>query len=142
MARYVKESFVLSDGTPAKKGHKIAVTSTHFREESNHKNADTWDPYRWVRMRDDPERHNAAHLVATTPEHNAFGHGQHSCPGRFFAANEIKVALLGILIKYDFELPENVEPQVYENGSNLISDPMASLRFRRRDAEINLDAEV
>ncbi|KAJ4154107.1 hypothetical protein LMH87_010570 [Akanthomyces muscarius] len=139
MARLVKESFTLEDGTPLKKGQKLGVTSTHFRDASNHENPDTWDPYRFVRMRDDPERQNAAHLVSTTPEHNAFGHGQHACPGRFFAANEIKVALLGILIKYDFELPENVESQVYENGLSLVSDPMVALRFRRREAEIDLD---
>ncbi|OAQ97573.1 hypothetical protein LLEC1_01206 [Akanthomyces lecanii] len=139
MARLVKESFTLEDGTPLKKGRKIGVTSTHFRDASNHENPDTWDPYRFVRMRDDPERQNAAHLVSTTPEHNAFGHGQHACPGRFFAANEIKVALLGILIKYDFELPENVESRVYENGLSLVSDPMVALRFRRREAEIDLD---
>ncbi len=139
MVRLVKEGFTLSDGTTLKKGQKLGVTSTHFRDAANHENPDKWDPYRFVRMRDDPERQNAAHLVSTTPEHNAFGHGQHACPGRFFAANEIKVALLGILIKYDFELPEKVDPQVYENGLTLVSDPMAALRFRRREAEIDLD---
>lgn len=139
MARIVKEGFVLSDGTVLKKGQKIAVTSTHFRSASNHENPDTWDPYRFVRMRENPATQNASHLVSTTPEHNAFGHGQHACPGRFFAANEIKVALLGILIKYDFELPENVEPRVYENGTALVSDPISCLRFRRREAEIDLD---
>ncbi|KAJ6784660.1 hypothetical protein PWT90_03223 [Aphanocladium album] len=141
MVRLVKEGFTLSDGTVLRKGSKIGVTSTHFRDASNHENPDEWDPYRFVRMRDDPERQNAAHLVSTTAEHNAFGHGQHACPGRFFAANEIKVALLGILIKYDFELPKDVNPQVYENGLTLVSDPMTSLRFRRREAEIDLDME-
>lgn len=139
MARHIRESFVLSDGTVLKKGGKVAVTATNMRDAANHENPDTWDPYRFVRMRDDPAKHNAAHLVSTTPEHTAFGHGQHACPGRFFAANEIKVALLGILIKYDIELPENVAPQVYESGAMLVSDPISSLRFRRREAEIDLD---
>ncbi|KAJ6779996.1 hypothetical protein PWT90_06880 [Aphanocladium album] len=141
MRRKVKESFTLSNGVHLTKGQRVSITSTNLRDPSNHKNPDTWDPYRFVRMRDDPVRHNAAHLVSTAPEHMAFGHGQHACPGRFFAANEIKVALLGIVIKYDFELPENVDPQVYENGVSLVSDPMASLRFRRRQAEVNLDLE-
>lgn len=139
MVRLVKENFTLEDGTKLKKGSKVGVTSTHLRAASNHENPDTWDPYRFVRMREDAKRQNAAHLVSTAPEHNAFGHGQHACPGRFFAANEIKVALLGILIKYDFELPADTNPMVYENGFTLISDPMAKLRFRRREAEIDLD---
>lgn len=139
MIRFIKESFTLSDGTRLRKGEKLGVTLTHLRAASNHADPDRWDAYRWVRMRDDPARQNAAHLVSTTPEHSAFGHGQHACPGRFFAANEIKVALLGILIKYDFELPADTLPQVYENGLSLVSDPMVSMRFRRRDAEIDLD---
>lgn len=92
-------------------------------------------------MRDDPVRQKAAHLVSTTPEHNAFGYGQHACPGRFFAANEIKIALIGILIKYDFKLPKDANPKVYENGVRLVSDPMATLKFRRREAEIDLNIE-
>lgn len=139
MARVVTESLTLQDGTHFKKGARLGVTSTHFREASIYENPEVWDPYRFVRMRDDPAKQNMAHLVSTTPEHNAFGHGQHACPGRFFAANEIKVALLGILIKYDFELPDNADPRVYESGVSLVSDPMVSLRFRRREAEIDLD---
>ncbi|OAA36046.1 trichothecene C-8 hydroxylase [Beauveria brongniartii RCEF 3172] len=139
MTRLVKENFVLSDGTPLKKGQKIAVTSTNMRDKTNYANPDEWDPYRFVKMRDDPVKQNAAHLVSTSVDHNAFGLGQHACPGRFFAANEIKVALVSILIKYDFELPADVSPQIYENGLALVSDPLAKLRFRRRVAEIDLD---
>ncbi|KAM3455059.1 hypothetical protein MY3296_002629 [Beauveria thailandica] len=139
MTRLVKESFVLSDGTPLKKGQKIAVTSTNMRDKTNYANPDEWDPYRFVKMRDDPVKQNAAHLVSMSVDHNAFGLGQHACPGRFFAANEIKVALVSILIKYDFELPADVSPQIYENGLALVSDPLAKLRFRRRVAEIDLD---
>ncbi|OAA55755.1 trichothecene C-8 hydroxylase [Cordyceps fumosorosea ARSEF 2679] len=141
MLRKVKEGFTLSDGTRLRAGQNLGVTSTHFRSAELHTSPDVWDPRRWTRMRDDPARQNAAHLVSTTPEHNAFGHGRHACPGRFFAANEIKVALLGILLRYDVELPaEAGEPRVYEDGLTLVSDPMVKLRFRRREAEIDLDA--
>ncbi|KAM3432747.1 hypothetical protein MY4824_006382 [Beauveria thailandica] len=141
MTRLVKESFVLSDGTPLKKGHKIAVTSTNMRDKADYANPDEWDPFRFIKMRDDPVKQNAAHLVSMSVDHNAFGLGQHACPGRFFAANEIKVALVSILlfIKYDFEFPADVSPQIYENGLALVSDPLAKLRFRRRVAEIDLD---
>ncbi|KAM3503155.1 hypothetical protein MY10362_004366 [Beauveria mimosiformis] len=139
MLRIATEKLTLQDGTHFRKGDRLGVSSTHFREASIYENPEVWDPYRFVRMRDDPAKQNMAHLVSTTPEHNAFGHGEHACPGRFFAANEIKVALLGILIKYDFELPDNVDPRVYESAMSLVSDPNVSLRFRRREAEIDLD---
>lgn len=32
-----------------------------------------------------------------------FGYGKHACPGRFFAANEIKVIVINLLRKYDIE---------------------------------------
>jgi len=35
-----------------------------------------------------------------------FGHGMHACPGRFFAGNELKVALAHLLLKYDWKMPE------------------------------------
>ena len=44
----------------------------------------------------------------------SFGHGKHACPGRFFASNEIKVILVGLLMRYEFKFmegmgrPENV----------------------------------
>jgi cytochrome P450 len=43
-----------------------------------------------------------------------FGHGNHACPGRFFASNEIKIVLIELLRNWDFRFlerkgrPENV----------------------------------
>ncbi|KAG8160635.1 hypothetical protein KVR01_008899 [Diaporthe batatas] len=36
----------------------------------------------------------------------AFGYGRHACPGRFFAANQIKMILATALLKYDLKMPE------------------------------------
>ncbi len=38
-----------------------------------------------------------------------FGFGRHACPGRFFAANEIKLVLAQLLLNYDMKLPEGAE---------------------------------
>lgn len=43
-------------------------------------------------------------LVTTSPDHLALGHGEHACPGRFFAAIEIKILLCHLLLKYEWEL--------------------------------------
>lgn len=42
-------------------------------------------------MREQAETETEALLVTTSPNHLAFGHGKHACPGRFFAATEIKI---------------------------------------------------
>lgn len=139
MTRIAMEKVTLSDGTTIPKGYTVGVASSKMWDDQVHEKPDVWDPYRFYNMREDPEKQNSAHLVSTGPEHLAFGHGQHACPGRFFAANEVKVALLGILLKYDISLPDDAEPKVYENGFSLVADPMVNLRIRRRTEEINLE---
>lgn len=46
----------------------------------------------------------------------SFGFGRHACPGRFFAANEIKLILARMLLDYDIKMPEGVETP-YKNLS-------------------------
>ncbi|KAB8075104.1 hypothetical protein BDV29DRAFT_190449 [Aspergillus leporis] len=41
-------------------------------------------------MRQQPRQESRWHFVTTSPEHRVFGHGKRSCPGRFFAGNDIK----------------------------------------------------
>ncbi|KAL2286223.1 hypothetical protein FJTKL_07028 [Diaporthe vaccinii] len=52
-----------------------------------------------------------------------FGHGAHACPGRFFAANEVKIALAHLLMKYDWRLPEGHDPQDINVGSGVVVNP-------------------
>jgi cytochrome P450 len=49
-----------------------------------------------------------AQLVSTNEENMAFGYGRHACPGRFFAANEIKMILVKLLSNYDISLPDGI----------------------------------
>lgn len=62
-----------------------------------------------------------------------FGYGRHACPGRFFAANEIKLILARLLLDYDVSMPEGLVGR-YENqvfGTAQVPKPNAELRFRR-----------
>ncbi|KAG6365864.1 hypothetical protein INS49_000040 [Diaporthe citri] len=99
-----------------------------------------FDPYRFVRWRDDPERENIAHLVSTSALNRGFGHGAHACPGRFFAANEVKIALAHLLMKYDWRLPEGHDPQDINVGSGVVVNPELRLLVRRRQEELDLDS--
>lgn len=132
------EKVVLSDGTVIPKGGVLAITAANMWDEKVHTNADEWDGYRFYKMRQDPAKQNQAHLVSTNPDHLAFGHGEHACPGRFFAANEVKVAIISMLLKYDMKLPEGVTPMTYAHGFSLASDPMMNLSVRRRESEIEI----
>lgn len=44
-------------------------------------------------------------VVTTSETFLAFGHGRHACPGRFFAAQEMKLMLAYIVMKFDVQLP-------------------------------------
>jgi len=53
-------------------------------------------------------------FVSVSPSSLTFGLGRHACPGRFFAANEIKMICAVLLMNYDVALPEG-ESERYEN---------------------------
>ncbi|KAH7029634.1 cytochrome P450, partial [Microdochium trichocladiopsis] len=59
---------------------------------------------RFADMRANGETTLPVHLVSTGVTSLSFGHGNHACPGRFFAATELKIALCHLLIKYDWEV--------------------------------------
>ena len=86
-----------------------------------------FDGYRFLRMRETPGKDKMAHLVSTSELHLGFGHGQHACPGRFFAANEIKLILTQLLLNYDMKLPEDAQ----EDVRGRFPDPNREILFRR-----------
>lgn len=139
MNRLATEEIPLSDGTVIPKGATIVV-SAHINEDiSIYPNAYTYDGYRFYKKRQEAGNEHRFQLVTTTRESFGFGHGVHACPGRFFAANESKILLIHLLLKYDWKFTEDRErPKNFENGTESITDPTVELLFRARDPEINL----
>ncbi|CAG7559083.1 unnamed protein product [Fusarium equiseti] len=131
---------ILPNGDVIKKGTKIVCDTTHQWNKDYYEDALTFDAYRFARMRETPGQDKQAHLVSTSRDMLGFGHGVHSCPGRFFAANEIKVALCHMLLKYDWKLPEGVVPESSWFGMALSGDQKAKLVIRRRCEELDIDS--
>ncbi|KAK0721806.1 putative cytochrome P450 monooxygenase [Lasiosphaeria miniovina] len=141
MRRVALSDVTLSDGTAIHKGSVVAVSSHGMWDEAVHANADTWDGQRFLRMRSGSGGEHAAQSVSTGPDHLAFGHGRHACPGRFFAVNEAKIALAHLLLKFDWRLPAGAPPPVARAmGFNLAADPFASMQYRPREPEVDVDA--
>ncbi|KAG6005681.1 hypothetical protein E4U43_000556 [Claviceps pusilla] len=139
MGRRVREDVTLSDGTFLPKGSLVAVSSQGMHDPAVYANPYQWDGARFFNMGHQPGQEQTSQLVATGPNHLAFGHGHHACPGRFFAANEIKIALAHLLLKYDFRLHDR-EPRVKTHGLSQNTDPDFKLDVRRRREEIDLGA--
>jgi len=75
-------------------------------------------------------------LVSTSADYQPFGHGRHACPGRFFAANELKLLLAYMVLNYDIELLEK-RPEGQWVGQVALPPMKATIKVRRR----NVNAE-
>ncbi|KAH7065431.1 putative cytochrome P450 [Macrophomina phaseolina] len=64
-----------------------------------------------------------------------FGQDTHTCPGCFFASNEVKVALIYLLLMYGIHIPDGVteRPQSLQSSGEYLPDPTAKIMFRWRD---------
>ncbi|KAI5923975.1 cytochrome P450 [Camillea tinctor] len=141
MRRFVTDDITLSNGVSLKYGDRVVVDSTNMWDSKKYENPLAYNPYRFLEMRSKPETENMALLVATSAGHLGFGHGEHSCPGRFFAANEIKIALCHMLIKYEWKLAPGSSTEPNVNGLDLSANLEAELLVRRRqNMEIDIDS--
>ncbi|PYH66909.1 cytochrome P450 [Aspergillus vadensis CBS 113365] len=138
MRRMALKEVKLSDGTVIPKNGMLAVSAHKLWDDDTYENATSWDGYRFYKMRDDPERQTQAQLVTTAPENLAFGHGKHACPGRFFAANEVKIVLIYLLLRYDWKLLEGTVPRIFSGGFGMALDPTLKMEVRRRREEMEI----
>ncbi|KAI1076359.1 cytochrome P450 [Whalleya microplaca] len=137
---YLYMQVQLSDGTILPKGSRILVAS-NFMDPKIYPDPEKFDPSRFLKLRQGPGQEHSWQFVTTTPAHTLFGHGQHACPGRFFASNEVKIALCHLLLKYDWRFVPGEgrpAPMLFEGSNNV--DSKAKVQVRRREAEIDLDS--
>lgn len=134
MRRLAIRDVHLSDGMFIPKNTTVLIPADAMWDPDFYENPKQFDPYRYIRMRELPNRQaqTAAQLISPSPNHLGWGFGQHACPGRFFAANELKIILCQLLLKYDFKLDESHLPLVRRHGTSLTADPTANLVIRRR----------
>jgi cytochrome P450 len=86
-----------------------------------------------MRQRGGVKDYARSQFVAANEQNLGFGYGQHACPGRFFAANEIKMMIVRLILDYDIK---NVAGELgmypaIEIGRNIIPDPHKMLMFKK-----------
>ncbi|KAI0425343.1 cytochrome P450 [Xylaria sp. FL1042] len=139
MNRYVDRSITLSDGIELPKGARIAVVGD-FANPQVYPEPEKFDAARFLKKRAEPGQEHGWQFVTTSPAHLTFGHGEHACPGRFFASNEIKIILCHLLMKYDWRFVPNEpepEPQIFESSVSVRAD--TKIQARRRKPELDID---
>ncbi|KAI8171865.1 Cytochrome P450 monooygenase 2 [Colletotrichum sp. SAR 10_75] len=141
MRRLATKDITLDEGIKIRRGERVVVDASAMKDPKIHgEDVDTYDIYRFRRMREEPGKMHKAQLVTTSPEHLAFGHGQHACPGRFFASNEVKVALCHLLLKYDWKLAPGNTADPFVVGVARQINPKTVIMFRRRKEELDVDS--
>ncbi|GJE89096.1 cytochrome P450 [Phanerochaete sordida] len=97
------KDFALSSGLVIPKGTLVSgpLRAMHLDDE-NYPDGASFQPWRFVR----PEGEGAPRqsFATTSPTYLPFGHGKTACPGRFFAALELKMATAFLLLNYDIKL--------------------------------------
>ncbi|KAH7051105.1 cytochrome P450, partial [Macrophomina phaseolina] len=119
-------------GSVAPKGTWLAQpsASVHWDDEV-WEEAEAFKPWRFVDKASDPPA-TLPNSASTTPSEAflSFGKGRHTCPGRFFATDVMKLTLAYIALQYEVKpLPER--PPNYKVGDTYFV-PAAKIEVRRR----------
>ncbi|KAI9786674.1 MAG: hypothetical protein M1839_006225 [Geoglossum umbratile] len=136
MMRRAQQPHTLADGTHLSKGQWVVAPAWAMnRSAQSHTNPDAFDAFRFSRLRAAPGGESRHQMSNPEDGYISFGAGRHACPGRFFAAAELKVLLAYILQNYEFKLPDDGGGTRPRNSFYLFSclpDFEAKLVFRVR----------
>ncbi|EJD49253.1 cytochrome P450 [Auricularia subglabra TFB-10046 SS5] len=136
MDRKAMQDFTFFDGTAVKKGQTVSVASrpTHF-DDSIYPDAATFHGFRFCDDgSEDSDLHLPQRLVSTSTDFLSFGTGRHACPGRFWAANEMKAMMAYMVAHYDMKMErEGVVPDPTWFGGALLPNMDARVLLRKHE---------
>lgn len=133
--RKVMQPISLSDGTQLPVGTRVVAPLAGIaHDERFFPDPDRFDPLRFYRLRQQSaEASGRMQFTSIGDTYVNFGAGRHACPGRFFAADEIKMVLARFILDYDVRLrPGEQRPEPMSIVMTKSPSPSAVLEFRRR----------
>ena len=124
----------LSTGEVIPKGTLVMVISHTINQNPKYyPNPSHFDAFRFYHLRQKPGNELKYQHATTGIDNINFGHGLWACPGRFFAAAEIKVVAAYLLKHYDLKLmPGEKKPSQQHWGLAVLPNPTAQLLFKKR----------
>lgn len=134
-----EEGVMTPSGVHVPRGSRIVVpVYCIMRDGNKYEHPDSFKPFRFsderanLRGKGDYIRYARNALPTTNPDFLIFGHGKYACPGRFFAAAELKLIIASAILKYDFEMLP-AKPHSHWIGAIKIAPMKATIRFKRRE---------
>ncbi|KAL0568426.1 hypothetical protein V5O48_013554 [Marasmius crinis-equi] len=132
MSRVALRDFRFSDGTTIPAGYFVAVASDVAQHnEAVYPSPQEFRPFRFVT--DDPGSVNdwQNKMTCASESFLAFGGGRHVCPGRFFAATELKIFMAYLVLNYDVKMTcEGVRPA--DKWLGIMASPSSTARIMIR----------
>ncbi|ESK95651.1 cytochrome p450 [Moniliophthora roreri MCA 2997] len=130
--RMVLKDFTFSDGTTVPTGSMVGVPGYALHhDESYYPDPNQFIPSRFAKLQShDESKHQ---LVSLSSDYTLFGVGRHACPGRFFAASELKIIIAHALLTYDLRFAnEGVIPDSMWFGIYSTPNRNGKILFRKR----------
>ncbi|EMD64012.1 hypothetical protein GGP41_006472 [Bipolaris sorokiniana] len=139
MLRRVLKDITLSNGQYIPPGVMIEISSQAiYRDDQFYPDPEVFDGFRFYKARSIGKAADIARnqFITTNEENLAFGHGRHACPGRFFAALEIKMIMARFPLDYDIKMHNGQTERHPQIGMSRISIPypVGQLLFKKRTA--------
>lgn len=146
-----KDGVTTPEGLHIPRGNQVCVPGYAMHHDPEvYEAPDEFRPFRFSDMRkvaggdgaaaEDKEAAQASYLsrarkqwATTTNDFLGFGHGRGACPGRFFAAAELKLMLAHLVLNYDFEMMEK-RPRNMWFALNRVPPMEQTIRVKRRAA--------
>jgi len=124
--------FTFSDGTHIPCGTFMTGAAYAVHHDSqNYDNSDEFDGFRFV---DSEKSGGVTHrLVQPDSTFIGFGYGANACPGRYFAAAQLKLILGYILRTYDISGTMEPPPRNRWYGEHCLADPSYQVMLKERE---------
>jgi len=124
----------LSVGPELPKDTMIAISAHASNNGPDLTSPSTFDGFRFEKMRSRPGSENRYQMTGTGRYATGFGFGEHACPGRFFAVNEMKVVFAHLLRNYDLKVKDGVgrPKNLHKPTGTLYPDPATEIYIRSR----------
>ncbi|TIC93455.1 Cytochrome P450 monooxygenase trt6 [Colletotrichum higginsianum] len=139
MGRITTSPLALDDGSVVPKDTTVYFDMYHAHGSSEvQHNTDTaaYDGFRFSKLRENESSPNKYLAATTGPDNLPFGHGAHSCPGRFFAVAEMKIVLAHLLLNYDIEIKSGERPKTSYWGMAVVMDRNAKVLIRKKQSHL------
>ncbi|EFR00285.1 hypothetical protein MGYG_03288 [Nannizzia gypsea CBS 118893] len=144
VSRFALSKIDLPDGTTVPAGISVSAPAMTVNTDSSLWECPTqFDGYRFEKLRQSKGNEYKYQFSSISSSELNWGYGTHSCPGRHFASNQVKVIIAELLMKYDFRFEEGISdnetpkrpPNIFD-GVRIMPNPGANIMIRSRDVDI------